>query len=289
MGKAKVKYQQESYTCVAIACAIDSAYGCNLSGYQNIVNIERGKNKLRQYLLQSSSTVRSTMDLAEHMMTVKVPWKIVQGSKGQIHDGFEFDNKSLFIHLVKSFGLEEKAKRGELEMAITIAGAKLDAKINHISWGFKLTDVDSRCPVTNKLIYSKFKTMQSDSWSFPGKKIFEEDNKETYELSFPGKHIVREVRNNGIPELGWLPCAIAEPQDMKAHQITLGRGGAAKRCHQFCRCCVKRYVEIDAENVCPCIRCLVNDRQCLHSAVIDDHYYMACQLENQSIIDKCPT
>jgi hypothetical protein len=32
---------------VKIASAIDSGRGCNLSGYQNIVNVERGKNKRR--------------------------------------------------------------------------------------------------------------------------------------------------------------------------------------------------------------------------------------------------
>jgi hypothetical protein len=46
------------------------------------------------------------MDVAEKMMTTKVPWKIVQGSNGHIYVGFEFDTKSLFIHLVRSFGLE---------------------------------------------------------------------------------------------------------------------------------------------------------------------------------------
>jgi hypothetical protein len=69
---------------------------------------------------------------------------------------------------VKSFGLEGKARQDELEMAITIDGAKLDAKINHVTWGFKLTDKDSRCPITGMLIYSELKNMQSDSWSFPG-------------------------------------------------------------------------------------------------------------------------
>jgi hypothetical protein len=103
-------------------------------------------------LLRSSSTILNTMDVAEKMMTKKFPWKIVEGSKGHIHDGFEFDSKALFIHLVRSFGLEEQAKRGELEMAITINGAKLDAKINHVMWGFKLTDINSRCPLGGKLI-----------------------------------------------------------------------------------------------------------------------------------------
>jgi hypothetical protein len=147
-------------------------------------------------------------------------------------------------------------------MKITIYGAKLDAKTNHITWGFNLTDVDSRCPFTTKLIYSKLKTMRSDSWSFPGKTIFNDDNNETYVSSFTEQFAFsREARNNGIPELSWLPCAIAEPQDMKAHQIRLGCGGATTWYNQFGRCCTKISVEIDVENMCPCKRCLINDRQ----------------------------
>jgi hypothetical protein len=98
MKKAKDKYQREIYSCVKIACAIDSSRGCNLYGYQNIVNIELDKNKRRQCLLRSSSTIRNTMELAEEMMALKVPWMIIQGSKGQIHDGFSFNTFFLFIH-----------------------------------------------------------------------------------------------------------------------------------------------------------------------------------------------
>jgi hypothetical protein len=134
MKKAKAKYQQESYSCVEIACAIDSGCGCNLSGYQNSVNIEHGKNKRHQCLLRSSSTMRNAMEVAEDIMALKVLWKIIQGSKCQIHNGFSFDTKALFIHPVKSFGLEGKSKQGELEMEIMIDGAKMDAKINHVTW-----------------------------------------------------------------------------------------------------------------------------------------------------------
>jgi hypothetical protein len=65
MKKAKAKYQQDSYSCVKIACAIHSGRGCNLSGYQNIVNVERGKNKRRQCLLRSSSTIRNIMEVSK--------------------------------------------------------------------------------------------------------------------------------------------------------------------------------------------------------------------------------
>jgi hypothetical protein len=222
MKKAKSKYQQESYSCVKIACAIYSGRGCNLSGYQNIVNVERGKHKQRQRLLRSRSTIRNTMEVSEEMMALKVPWKIIQGSKGHIHDGFSFDTKALFIHLVKSFGLEGKAKQDELEMAITIDCVKLDAKINHVTWGFKLTDKDSRCPITVMLIYSELKNMQSDSWRFPGTTFFEDDNSKTYEQSFCDKSgFVRLLKTEGIPELGWIPCKVADPSDMNAHQIVV--------------------------------------------------------------------
>jgi hypothetical protein len=48
LTNAKLVYQNETYTCVAIACAIYSGRGCNLSGYQNLANVERDKNKRRK-------------------------------------------------------------------------------------------------------------------------------------------------------------------------------------------------------------------------------------------------
>jgi hypothetical protein len=289
MKKAKAKYQQESYSCVKIACAIDSGRGCNLSGYQNIVNIELGKNKRLQCLLRSSSTIRNTMEVPKKMMALKVTWKIIQGSKGKIHEGFSFYTKALFIHLVKSFGLEGKVKQGELEMPITIDGTKLYAKRNHVTWGFKLTDKDSRCPITGMLIYSELKNMQSDSWRFPGTKLFEDDNSKTYEQSFCDHFFVRLLRTEGIPELGWLPCNVSDPSDMKDHHIVLGCGGAVKRHRLFCHCCLKRSIDIDEENVCPCGMCILSGHQCLHARVVDYHYYTSFQYEKQSVIDRCPT
>jgi hypothetical protein len=133
-------------------------------------------------------------------------------------------------------------------MAITIYGAKLDAKINHVTWGFKLTDQDIRSLITGMLIYSEYKNMQSDSWSFPGKILFQDDNSKTYEQSFCDQFgCVRLLRTEGIPELGWLPCKVAKPSDMKAHHIVLGCGAADKRHSLFCHCCSKHSIEIDEE------------------------------------------
>jgi hypothetical protein len=124
MYKATKTYQDEYYTRVNIASTIDMGRGLNLSGYDNMVKIERGKRKRVKCLLPSTSSIQKAMTCAEEIMTETVPWELVDGSKGNINGGFSFDIEKLFIHLIKSYGLEEKAKNGEVEIAITIDGAK---------------------------------------------------------------------------------------------------------------------------------------------------------------------
>jgi hypothetical protein len=88
-----------------------------------------------------------------------------------------------------------KGETRRVRNGITIDGANLDAK--------KLTEKDSRCPITGMLIYSELKNMQSDSWSFPGTTLFKEDNSKTYEhiLCYQFGY-VRLLSTECIPELG---------------------------------------------------------------------------------------
>jgi hypothetical protein len=120
-------------------------------------------------------------------MTETVPWELVAGSKGNINGGFAFDIDKLLIHLIKSYGLEEKENNGEVEIAITIDGAKLDAKVAHVSFGFKLTDKDFVCQIAEQNMFYELKNLQSDKWCYPVKTIFEKDNQETYEEKFDNK------------------------------------------------------------------------------------------------------
>jgi hypothetical protein len=91
--------------------------------------------------------------------------------------------------------LASKKKRGECEIAITIDGAKLGAKINHITFGFKLTNKASRCSITGKLIFSELKNIQSDEWSYPETTLFGDDNSETYETQLAGQFgFIRQTR-----------------------------------------------------------------------------------------------
>jgi hypothetical protein len=112
-----------------------------------MVKIERGKRKRVRCLLLSESSIHRTMKGAEEIMTETVSWELVASSNGNINGGFAFDIDKLPIHLIKSYGLEEKSNNGEVEIAMTIDGAQLDSKVAHVSFGFKLTDKDSACPI----------------------------------------------------------------------------------------------------------------------------------------------
>jgi hypothetical protein len=124
----------------------------------------------------------------------------------------------LFIYLIKHYGLEEKARTPGCEIAITADSVKLDDYCIHITCGFKMTDKDARdhlvidnndTPKRAKLL---FVTMQSERNLFPITSLAK-DNKSTYNTFL--RHIFyfgQELRDAGIPEIGWKPFLVAEPQ-----------------------------------------------------------------------------
>jgi hypothetical protein len=88
MYKATNTYHDEYYTDVNIASTIDMGRGLNLSGYENMVKIGRGKRKRVKCLLPSASSIQKEIKCAEEIMTETVPWELVAGSNGNINDGF---------------------------------------------------------------------------------------------------------------------------------------------------------------------------------------------------------
>jgi hypothetical protein len=75
---------------------------------------------------------------------------------------------------------------------------------------------------------------------------------------------------------------------MKAHQITLFRGVAAKRQTRFCHCCSKRSLKIEAENVIPCDIRFKKGVYCRRDSVVDDEYYTYCEYEKVWILENYP-
>jgi hypothetical protein len=149
-------------------------------------------------------------------------------------DGVQLNVKDLLIYLIKHFGLEEKARASGCEIAITVDGAKLDDYYIHVTCGFKMTDKDARDALTGKLLLP---TIQSSNNAFSTMYIITKDNKSTYNKFL--RHISefgQELRDDGIPELGWKHFRVSEPQDMKSSQLCMNSGGAAKQIPYFGTC-----------------------------------------------------
>jgi hypothetical protein len=72
-------------------------------------------------------------------------------------DGIKFDTRALFAYLVKALGLEEESKITNVEISITVAGAKLYSNTHHVMIRFKICDKMARDPVSGKFLFSNDK------------------------------------------------------------------------------------------------------------------------------------
>jgi hypothetical protein len=67
-------------------------------------------------------------------------------------DGVRFDMGALFEYLITSFGLSEEACHGNVEISVTVDGAKVDANSGHVTIGSNICDKNANDPVTGKYI-----------------------------------------------------------------------------------------------------------------------------------------
>jgi hypothetical protein len=178
-------------------------------------------------------------------------------------DGVEIDAKKIFIYLVNHYGLAKKAKTVGIEVSITVDSAKLDDYWCHTTAGWKFTDISTRDQLIvdvddpEKRLNLLVETMQSERCCFPIIMIIVKDNIATYDKFL--RHIFaffQEIRDNGIPELGWLPFQVTDPQDMKSSQLCMGRGGASKQLPHFCHLCQKHSHDLSRPNQVKCHGCL---------------------------------
>jgi hypothetical protein len=120
----------------------------------------------------------------------------------------------------------------QVEIALTVYRAPLDNKTGHVTVEFKICNKAARCPIMKLLIFNEEKegpNLHSVKFCFPLSMILSKDNKETYnEYVRDIFNDVQVLRSEGIPELGWMPFNIPEPQDMKSFQLCLVLGGACK-------------------------------------------------------------
>jgi hypothetical protein len=86
--------------------------------------------------------------------------------------------------------------------------------------------------------------------------LLAKDNKETNNKYL--REIFNDVqvlRSERIPELGWLPFDILEPQYMKSFQLCLGWGGACKGTNYFCHLYQLQIDSVKLPNQIACRKC----------------------------------
>jgi hypothetical protein len=195
-------------------------------------------------LVWSTGTVKDVHRAVELEMKTKASFKLI----GERHeymciDGVQLDFNELLIYLIKHFGLEEKVHTRGCEIAITVDGAKLDDYCIHVTCGFKITDKDARdslhIDIDNPLKRGKLLllTIQRSKNTFPITSIIAKDNKFTYNKFL--RHIFefsQELRDVEIPELGWKPFCVSEPQDMKSSQLCIIVVALRKKFRIFVTC-----------------------------------------------------
>jgi hypothetical protein len=141
-------------------------------------------------------------------------------------DGVRFDRRALFYYLNESFGLSDDAKVRNVEIYVTVDGAKLDDNSGHVTIGFKICDKRAKYKVSGKYIYANVEgekddeqmdNLQSGIWCFPIVSIFAKNNKEMYEKCLrPISAYCAELRTVGVPAKGCRPSLVSEPQNVNS-------------------------------------------------------------------------
>jgi hypothetical protein len=256
------------YTPTSLAYITDMHHGLNLTGIYNMREIEYA-NKHAIKLLWSSSQVKRVQRQAEIHMQEVIYFTVIKETHQETNvDGVRFDTWALFEYLITSFGLSEDACNRNVEISITVDGAKIDANSGHVTIVFKICDKNAKYHVTVKYIYTHldgFKdddhldNLQSGAWCFPILSILEKDNKGMYKKYLrPIIEYCEELITVGVPALGWKPFLVSEPQDMKSCWLCLHRGGAANSpsVKHFCHVChTIRSEDIALLKQVPCTSC----------------------------------
>jgi hypothetical protein len=284
------------YNAKAIARVMDLNHGLNLTGLEAFHKIDN-LPKWAHGFIMSSSAVKTVFRKVKRVMTSEITTKQTQvtiDEDGDAHiiNGVELNIEALFVYLIKHWDLGEIAKKRNVEIAITIDAAEIDNETNHITVGFKLCDKATRCPVTKMLIFSDLCNLQSDKWCFPIKMLLAKDNNETCIRHFKDVFdFCQRLRTVALPERGWLPFLVAEPQDMKPIQLSVGRAGASKRNYLFCHCCPCSSDDLAVPRENPCTSCaalsepVLKKRQgCSHHRVCEQTYIRETMFKHNMLV-----
>jgi hypothetical protein len=147
--------------------AVDMNHGLNLRGIEVIREIE-GNKKGYMGLVWSSGTIKDVNRAVERELMSKVSFKLISEAHQDVWvDVVELNVKELLLYIIKHYGLEANARATCCDISITVDGAKLDDYCCHIICGFRLTNKDSKDPLSGYLVTSCYTQCNLKGIVFP--------------------------------------------------------------------------------------------------------------------------
>jgi hypothetical protein len=97
----------------------------------------------------SSSSAKGFLHHIEKEMANEIKVKVIVDMEGElVVYGINFDSRALLSCLIKALWLTHEAKLRNVQISITVDGAKLYSNIHHLAIGFTNCDKMARDPVS---------------------------------------------------------------------------------------------------------------------------------------------
>jgi hypothetical protein len=266
-------------------------------------SLETGDKKyVRGTVLPSSSSIGRCAKICELFASSHIPFVegTVEGSGGEFVE-FQFDE--LLVHAIDAFGLSDIAKRRAVEIHVSIDGAQITNNIVHITFGFKVADIEAVCPFTRRPLFmdGNPQLIQSRNLSIPVKIAI---HKETAAIYKEFEHLVDQIvkfrepfldsDDHALKRMGFQPLDIALNCDMSAMWKMLGVGGTAKIKEQPCHCCAIKSSDllfVQEKNDCRWC-CLLhegdNERwrswKCYHQGMVTENTLMELESKAKDLL-----
>ena len=163
--------------------------------------------------------------------------------------------------IYEAFGLGEVAKKGSVDVCVTMDGTNLTKYLNFVIAGLKMVDPRAVNPLTGEKelcpLFSKA-LPQSRKWCFPMKFVMGQESADMYEEHFNEMFEMFYKASLEGQDIfsGWKPVTYSNPCDMAAQQKSIGLGGAAKVKNRFCHACALHSKNIAKPNEVMCVDCL---------------------------------
>ena len=285
------KYYGKQFPAWKVGMAMDRHVGAlNFQGVDSIRSVQE-LEKYARGIIPSCSTIRRCFNKLEEEMLkhVKVKRWIDETTKSEVAS---LDLEQLLRLLIRHYGLEQDAREGPIEVAITMDGATFTKDVGHVTIGLKMVDARAVNPVTKVPLFENNAGYQSVDYCFPFRTAIASESDIILASVFAEcYHFMRKVGMEGLKGINGdfdiMPIRVIAPHDGKACIEVMGRGGGAKVTEHFCPYCSigsSQLLHVFTDKDLMCDHCRRRGKtHCRHWPVEDEAYLVEIKTKLESI------